>query len=229
MDLITQPRIALDAEPVEAGYAPLQHVTWYKRAQSWMLAHRSARYDALVAPHKLALLSRLAGTVVEIGPGAGANLAFFRSDVRWIGIEPNRFSHPMLRAEGARLGLSADVRLGTAERLPLPDRSVDAVVSTLVLCSVREPAAALREIRRVLRPGGRFVFIEHVAAARGTAARLAQRLIRPVWRAVADGCHPDRETAIVIADAGFTRVEQRRLVLPVPIVGPHLIGIATVD
>jgi SAM-dependent methyltransferase len=215
-------------QTADPSFEPSQRAGWYKRVQAWLLTQRSPVYDALVAGRKLAMLSRLEGTVLEIGPGAGANLPFFRSSVRWVGVEPNPYSHARLRAEADRLGLDAEIRLGTAEHLPFPDRTADAVVATLVLCSVRDPAAALREVKRVLRPGGRFVFMEHVVAAPRTRRRLAQRLVRPLWPLVGDGCHPDRDTARAIQDAGFSRVELRPFDLPFPVVGSHLAGVAWV-
>jgi hypothetical protein len=83
-------------------------------------------------------------------------------------------------------------------------------------------------VRRVLRPGGRFVFVEHVAAAHGTALRFAQRAVRPIWRALSDGCHPDRHTGRLIEAAGFANVDLRQFRPPVPIMGPHIAGVARV-
>jgi SAM-dependent methyltransferase len=214
--------------PLDYGFRPLRNARWYKRAQAWVLARGNRRYDAMVADEKRALLSPLEGTVLEIGPGGGNNLPFLRNGVRWIGVEPNPFFHDRLRARGSRLGIDVDVRAGAAEALPAADRSVDAVVASLVLCSVRDPEATLREVRRVLRPGGRFVFVEHVAAPRGTGLRLVQRALRPLWGALADGCHPDRETGRLIEAAGFASVDLREFRLPVPIMGPHIAGVARV-
>jgi ubiquinone/menaquinone biosynthesis C-methylase UbiE len=172
------------------------------------------------------------GNVLEIGPGGGNNLAFLstsspsRPSLRWIGIEPNPFFHDRLRARGARLGIDVDVRAAIAEALPVPDQSVDAVISTLALCSVRDPQAALREVRRVLRPGGRFVFVEHVAAPHGTGLRILQRALRPAWCAFSDGCHVDRDTGDLIEAAGFAAVDLRHFKLPVPVMGPHIAGVA---
>jgi ubiquinone/menaquinone biosynthesis C-methylase UbiE len=111
--------------------------------------------------------------------------------------------------------------------LAVDDESVDAVVCTIVLCSVRDLSATLGEIRRVLRPGGRFVFMEHVAAPRGTGLRRVQRLLRPVWQFLADGCTPDRETDAAIRAAGFSHVEIERFRLPREVsvlAGPHIAG-----
>jgi SAM-dependent methyltransferase len=210
----------------EVGFRPLRSVGWYKRFQAWALSLRSPRYDSFVAARKLALLSPLKGTVVEIGPGAGANLPFFRTDVRWIGVEPNPFVHLHLETTANRLGRQVEVRTGSAEQLPIASRSVDAVVGTLVLCSVRDPAAALREVLRVLRPGGRFVFMEHVIAHDRGPRRLLQRLLRPFWKVAADGCSLDRDTAAIISAAGFRRVVIDHFDLPIALIGPHVAGTA---
>ena len=157
--------------------------------------------------------------MLEIGPGGGNNLAFLRPVHALDRHRAESLLHDRLRARGERLGIDVDVRAATAEALPVADQSVDAVISSLVLCSVRDPEATLREVRRVLRPGGRFVFVEHVAAPHGTGLRFAQRAVRPVWRALSDGCHPDRDTGRLIEAAGFADVDLRRFTLPVPIMG----------
>lgn len=162
--------------------------------------------------------------MLEIGPGTGTNLAYLAPAVRWLGIEPNPYMERYLRREAERLGRTVEVRAGTAERLDLMDASVDAVVSTLVLCSVPDQALALAEVRRVLKPGGRFVFLEHVAAPRGTWLRRVQRAVRPAWRLLGDGCFPDRETWQAIGRAGFAQVTLDRFHLPVPIMAPHIAG-----
>jgi ubiquinone/menaquinone biosynthesis C-methylase UbiE len=148
--------------------------------------------------------------------------------VRWIGIEPNVYMHPYLRRRAAAIDINADLRVGLAEALDLPAQSADAVVSTLVLCSVDDVAATLREAQRVLKPGGRFVFLEHVAAPRGTPLRRAQQLIRPVWQRCVDGCHPDRETWRSLEAAGFAHLDYERFdaAQPMPIVCPHIAGTA---
>ena len=197
-----------------------------RRLFAAVVAAGGERYERVVAARKRALLSEVHGTVLEIGPGAGANLRYYPADVRWIGVEPNPYMDRYLRKEAERLGLAVEVRRGTAERLLVGDASVDAVVSTLVLCSVDDLGRALRETLRVLKPGGRFVFLEHVAAPRGTWLRRLQRLVRPVWRVVADGCHPDRETDAAIAAAGFAEVRLERFSLPMGLVGPHIAGVA---
>ena len=196
---------------------------------AWLLAHGEGFDRDLYGEQKQALLGGLRGTVVEIGPGAGVNLPYLDPRVRWVGVEPNAHLHDRLRSKAAEVGLDAAVLGGTAEHLPLPDASADAVVSTLVLCSVDDLDASLAEVRRVLRPGGRFVFVEHVAAPLGSILRRVQRFVRPAWGVLADGCRPDRETAAAIRAAGFEAVQIERFdaEMPIPIVRPHIIGTAT--
>jgi SAM-dependent methyltransferase len=191
-------------------------------------ANSGGDYASVLARYKRELFARLRGTVLEIGPGAGANLAWYPRDIRWIGLEPNPYMHPYLRRAAARLGLPVDLRSGAAERIDADDRSVDFVVGTLVLCSVDDPRATLREIARVLRPGGQYLFIEHVAAPRGTRLRRVQDLLQPPWTFVADGCHPNRETWAAIEGAGFAHVSYERFSTPVFPVGPHIAGAASV-
>lgn len=192
-----------------------------------MLAHGCASYDRAVEEIKRSLLGPLTGDVIELGPGAGANLSFYDARVvRWTGVEPNLFAHVYLRERAAELGLDARLIEGVGESLPLESASADAVVSTLTLCTVHDVGATLAEVRRVLRPGGRFVFVEHVAAPRGTLARLVQRAVSPVWRVFADGCHPDRESWRAIEAAAFARTEITHVHIRVPVIGPHVFGSA---
>lgn len=197
-----------------------------KRFHAWALASLLGAYEQRIAPRKERLLAPLRGTILEIGPGVGANLRFYHQDVRWVGVEPNAHAREYLLAHADELGRGADVRAGTAEALEADDQSVDAVVGTLVLCSVPDPARTLAEVRRVLRPGGRYVFIEHVVAEEGTLLRQWQRLLRRPWECVADGCRPDQDTLGLIEAAGFAKVEVERFAFRAPLVGPHISGCA---
>lgn len=193
---------------------------------AWLLSNGDRFDRALYADRKRDLLGSLTGTVVEIGPGDGVNLNYYAEGVRWIGVEPNVHFHRRLEERAAKLALDAEIVAGVAERLAVPDAHADAVVSTLVLCSVASVEAALAEVRRVLRPGGTFVFIEHVAAPEGSGLRRIQRFVRPAWGLIADGCRPDRETGHLIEQAGFAEVQIERFDadLPLPIVHPHIVG-----
>jgi ubiquinone/menaquinone biosynthesis C-methylase UbiE len=201
--------------------------TWRQRLFAWALAHVGKKLEKCVAPYKGRLLTDLSGTVLEIGPGTGANLRYLAKErVRWLGIEPNPSMYPYLEHEANHLGIQIDVRPGTAERLPAPDKSVDAVVSTLVLCCVPDQRRALQEVLRVRKPGGKFVFIEHVAAPHGTWLRCFQHWVSPLWRRMGDGCRPDRETWLAIEQAGFTQLTYEHCTMPVPLASPHIIGVA---
>ena len=146
-------------------------------------------------------------TVVELGPGVGANMRYLPAGARLIAIEPNPYMHTRLRRAARARGVDLEIRSVVGERIDLPDASADAVISSLVLCSVRDPDAVLAEIRRILRPGGRFSFAEHVAAKRGTPTRWTQRILRRPWAWIFEGCSCERDLASVIQSAGFTSVD----------------------
>lgn len=159
--------------------------------------------------HRQELLEGLHGRVLEVGAGAGANFPHYPPEVEeLIAVEPE----PRLRAQAQRAAAGAacpvDVRPGAAEDLPLPGDRFDTVVVSLVLCSVRDPARALSEIRRVLRPGGQLRFYEHVRSERPGFARF-QRVLDVVWPRMAAGCHLTRDTDAAIARSGL-RIDQSR-------------------
>ena len=156
--------------------------------------------------HRAALLAGLSGTVVEVGAGSGSNFRHYPATVtRLVAVEPE----PRLRraAEGESASGSASVPVevvdGLAERLPLGDGSVDAVVCSLVLCSVRDQVVALREIRRVLAPDGRLHFFEHVRADSRGMVRLQRFMDATIYPLLAGGCHAGRDTTAAIQQAGF--------------------------
>lgn len=169
------------------------------------------------------LLGPLEGRVLEIGAGTGANFPFYSHAAAVVATEPDPY---MLRRAKERLREVAhpkvELRLASAEALPFPDGSFEHVVGTLVLCTVPDPEAALREVRRVLKPDGRFHFVEHVRAD-GALGR-AQDIIRPVWKFFAAGCVVNRRTGELIEAAGFVveSLERRRLNFGAPL----LIGVA---
>ena len=160
--------------------------------------------DAQIRPAKTALFSDLPREIVEIGPGCGANFPYFSAGTRVLAFEPNVYLHDDLRAAAARHGIELDLRASDLAAGRLPDGSQELVVSTLVLCSVRDPDATLAEIHRILRPDGRLLFIEHVAAAKGSRQARYQRLVRGAWRALADGCDPCARTAEALRASELT-------------------------
>ncbi len=174
------------------------------------------------------LLAGARGTVLEVGGGTGANLSHYRDVDRVTVVEPDPFMRKRLGPKRESARVPVEVSAAGAEALPFPDGSFDTVVSTLVLCTVPDQGSALEEIRRVLRPGGRLLFIEHVRAA-GSMARWQDR-IEPLWRRLLGGCHPNRDTVAAMEEAGFQIETFERFYPPVPLSGltPHVQGSATV-
>ncbi|MEQ8970681.1 MAG: class I SAM-dependent methyltransferase [Coleofasciculus sp. C1-SOL-03] len=212
---------------------------WYKQLFAWGMAKANTADEnaiqlancsnhSTLAQLKQALFADLQGKVVEIGPGAGVNLEYYPTDIHWIGVEPNPFMHSYLEQEAQQVGLNRiDINSGSAERIDVDDNSVDAVVSTYVLCSVSNLSATVQEIRRVLKPGGRFLFVEHIAAECGSWQRRIQGSIEPIWKTVFDGCHPNRETGLALEKAGFENLNYQQFQVSFPIVSPHISGVAT--
>ncbi len=179
------------------------------------------------------LLGEASGATLELGAGTGRNLAFYPDDVsRLVLAEPDRSMRTRLRRAVVSTHRPRPVEVvdAPAEALPFEDASFDTVVATLVLCSVRDPERALCEVRRVLRPEGRFLFIEHVAAEDRPPRLRWQQRVEPVWRAVAGNCHLTRRTETAIAAAGLTveRVERASMRKAPSFVRPTIRGSARV-
>lgn len=162
-----------------------------------------ARVEAAgLAEQRISLLGGLEGDVLEIGAGTGANVEAYPTSLRSLTLtDPTPQMVQRLRNKIAEVRPGVTIQQATAEDLPYEDGSFDAVVSTLVLCSVGDLGRALAEIRRVLRPGGRLVLYEHVQAAGATAH--AQFLLEPVQRVVARGCRLTRDIRTAVRHAGF--------------------------
>lgn len=177
---------------------------------------------------KATAFAGLPSTVVELGAGVGANLRHLPVGGRLIAIEPNPHMHPRLRRAARSHGIVLEIRSVVGERIDLPDASADVVISSLVLCSVSDPYAVLAEVRRILRPGGRFSFAEHVAAKPGTPTRWLQRVLRRPWAWVFEGCSCERDLASVIESAGFGTVDlgHHRIHSPFVPFNTHIAGTA---
>jgi ubiquinone/menaquinone biosynthesis C-methylase UbiE len=150
------------------------------------------------------LTGAAAGRTLDLGTGTGRNLPLLPRGVRAVGVEP--YWAPLERARRRAPGVP--LVLARAEALPFRDGAFDTVITGLALCSVDDPALALAEIRRVLRPGGALRALEHVRDERTWAAAL-QDALQPAWTRFTGGCHPNRDTERAISDAGF-RLEERR-------------------
>jgi SAM-dependent methyltransferase len=174
------------------------------------------------------LLGEARGAVLEIGGGTGANLSYYGDVERVTVVEPDPFMRKRLGPKSVAARVPVEVSAAGAEALPFADGRFDNVVSTLVLCTVPDQGSALREIRCVLRPDGRLLFIEHVRAA-GSMARWQDR-IAPLWGRLLAGCHPNRDTVAAIERAGFEIETLENFYPPVLLSGltPHVQGSATV-
>ncbi|XP_013652328.1 putative methyltransferase-like protein 7A isoform X1 [Brassica napus] len=176
--------------------------------------------------------------VLEIGIGTGPNMRYFAArnvNVTLLGLDPNPKMKKYARKAAVRAGLNPKnfrFMQGVGEAIPLEDGSVDAVVATLVLCTVSDVTQTLNEIKRVLRPGGRFIFLEHVAAEgtlNGSLFRRLQKLLDPLQQILADGCHLTRNTRECILEAGFSGGAQIETVSMYSfpwITRPHIYGVA---
>jgi ubiquinone/menaquinone biosynthesis C-methylase UbiE len=201
------------------------------RGHRWFAASyelMSRQSEKRLGPMRQRLLADVRGDVLEIGAGTGLNFAHYGPDARVIALEPDPY---MLRRAEARLVTlgrhNIDVRREPAEVLPFADASFDFVVSTLVLCTVRDVRQALAEAKRVLRPGGELRFMEHVRGE-GLLGRV-QDAVQPVWGWCAAGCHANRRTEAALRDAGFAfgEISPMRLERWLPaIVGTASVGVA---
>jgi ubiquinone/menaquinone biosynthesis C-methylase UbiE len=178
---------------------------------------------------RAALLADAYGVVVELGAGTGLNLPHYPAGADLILTEPEEPMARRLEARLRSLGRSGQVLRAPAEALPLADASADTVVSTLVLCTVDDLDAALAETRRVLRPDGQLLFLEHVAAPDGSRLRRVQDLVHGPWHALAAGCHDNRDTEAALVRAGFAieEISHERLEAAPPPVLPLIVGRAT--
>lgn len=172
--------------------------------------------DWTLRRHKRRVFAGLPREVVEIGSGVGANIRYLPAGGTLVAIEPNRYMHSQLQAAAYRAGVRLDLRDRLADQTGLADHSADTVISSLVLCTVQDPVAVLGEIRRILRPGGTFRFLEHVVAGNGTPTRAVQRILRRPWAWTFEGCSCERDLEHYIRAAGFESVTVDRYRIHTP-------------
>jgi SAM-dependent methyltransferase len=183
----------------------------------------AAAYDTVVGRDprlraaRAELLAQVRGRVLEIGAGTGLNRPYYPPGLEVTYTEPD--PHMAKR-------VGAAVVEASAEALPFDDASFDTVVSTLVLCSVSDLERSLGEVRRVLTPGGRLLFLEHVRAPEGSSLARWQDRLNPIWRAVAGGCNCNRDTVGALTRAGFD-VDARPAGFAPPFVRPVVVGAAS--
>lgn len=176
----------------------VEQIPWVYDAMCWALEATGLRR------WRQWLAGGAEGRVLEVGAGTGRNLPYYREGTSVVAVEPapDTFARAGARAPGV-----ARVR-ASAEALPFRDGAFDTVVSGLVFCSVPDPERGLREVRRVLKPGGWLRMIEHVRSASPLGARW-QDFIQPAWTKVSGGCHPNRDTEGTLSRVGFTLTERR--------------------
>ncbi|WP_324075821.1 MAG: class I SAM-dependent methyltransferase [Erythrobacter sp.] len=157
-----------------------------------------------VMKRRSAVVPKAAGDVFEVGCGGGINHEFYDAGAvtSYAGIDPHEGLLDATRAAAAAKGWAADLRQGRGEAIPFADDSFDCAVCTFTLCSVDDPAQVMREMRRILRPGGRLLFLEHGRAPDPSVRRWQER-IEPVWKHLAGGCHLTRPITSALAGAGF--------------------------
>jgi ubiquinone/menaquinone biosynthesis C-methylase UbiE len=187
-----------DSEPLQMGFYEdriLPHVI-----------HLTMRQDAL-DPYRRRVVAAAAGRVLEIGVGSGLNLpAYPRHVTAVVGLDPSAKLLERARRAAGAVPYSVELIEGSAEAIPLDDRSVDTVLTSWTLCSIPDVARALREARRVLTVGGRLLFAEHGRSPDTGVARWQDRLT-PVWKRISGGCHLNRPIDRLVEEAGF-RIER---------------------
>ena len=192
------------------------------------IAHTAERGGG--AEHRRTLLDGLSGRVIEVGAGHGLNFPYYAEGVTQVlAVEPE----PHLRGLAGRASASAHVAVqvtdGIAEALPAADGEFDAAIASLVLCSVGDQQAALREILRVLRPGGELRFYEHVISNRRGMARMQRWADATIYPHLAGGCHAARDTGAAISEAGFQIEREERIEFKPSALVPaisHILGAA---
>lgn len=163
------------------------------------------------------VVPRAQGRVLEIGIGTGLNLAHYDKArlEKLVGVDPALQMHRLAHKRMQRAGLAVELVGLSAEKLPLPDASFDTVVMTYTLCSIPDPVPAVREMRRVLKPGGKLLFCEH-GVAPDESVRRWQRRLNPMWGRIGGGCHLDRDIPALLREGGFTLPDLEQMYLPGP-------------
>ena len=174
---------------------------------SWMFKVLSGYMDWLFGSSKRKLLKDHPDVVVEIGSGAGANMRYLRKGTKLIAIEPNIYMHTNLQKSADKYGINLEIKELAGESIDLPDNYCDFVLCTLVLCTVHNPVECISQIKRILKPSGVFVFIEHVKAKENSILAFIQKLVHKPWHWFFEGCHTDRGTKELLDASGFSSLE----------------------
>ncbi|WP_020401672.1 class I SAM-dependent methyltransferase [Gracilimonas tropica] len=193
---------------------------FFRMVDRYMDIHYGDRKRKLMADHP--------ETVVEIGAAYGANFRYLRPGTKVIAIEPKKSFNDLLMRRAKHYGIEVEIHNYGAETMNLKSESVEMVIGSLVLCTAKSPVKVLFEVRRVLKEGGKYVFIEHVKADKESWICKVQHSIKTPWKWFFDGCHVTRQTGRIIQNALFSSVELEEFdskTVFIPII-PHVSGTA---
>ncbi|MBC2717265.1 MAG: class I SAM-dependent methyltransferase [Desulfobacteraceae bacterium] len=186
--------------------------------------------EACLKEWRQGLLKQVHGHVLEIGAGTGANIEFYpESVIRLVLSEPDESMRRLLEVKIGNSALKdVTVSSASAENIEANEESFDFVVASFVCCSVTNLEAVLNQIHRVLKPGGSLVFLEHVAADKGSKRRRWQNRMNPFWRKLAGNCHLNREIEKSMVSAGFeiSEIKRESMRKAMPLVRPTIRGVA---
>ena len=214
----------MSQQPENITPAKSGHTSHRFFARYYERVSRSSREQSFMNPLRKEVTGQARGLVLEIGAGNGLNFAFYDPDTveRVEATEPDSAMLGYARERAAAARVPVNLTQAPVENLPFANESFDSAVVTLVFCSVGDPLRGLREVRRVLKPGGSLLMVEHVRA-HGAIAATMQNIITPINRLVAGNCHWNRDTEKTVIEAGF-QLEQRRDIggVIVPIIILHV-------
>lgn len=178
---------------------------------------------------KYNIYANLPNTIVELGPGVGSNMRYYKQNTTLLAIEPNLGMHHLLQKSAQKYKVNLEILNLYADKLPFANSTIDTIVCSLVLCTVEDPILVLNEIKRVLKPGGKFIFLEHVEANKGTLLKWIQDKLHYPWHWFFEGCNLNRDTYNTLIDAGFSNLKIEKLSLKTIFfpIRPHIYGIAS--
>jgi ubiquinone/menaquinone biosynthesis C-methylase UbiE len=196
-----------------------------KKIFSWLWIKGEKSVNDRLVSYREEIFKGISGLVLEIGPGTGANFPFLPHGIEYVGVEPNENFHTILKEKLEYASFkSAKIISSVAEDLPFPDSTFDVVIVTQVLCSVPDQVKSLQEIKRVLKPGGKFIFIEHVKFK--SWKKLFQYIEKPFSKIIGGGCDSTRDTEKELTKVGFSAISFKEDVVGVWMKVPYVYGCA---
>lgn len=180
---------------------------WRSRFERALLDAGAADSHEALGDRKTAVIGSMTGTVVELGPGTGANMRYYADGVHVIAIEPNPHMHEMLSAAAEQYDVDLEIRSLRGESIDVDDGTADGVVGTLLLCGVEDPSSVIAEAHRVLRPGGTYFFLEHVHAPDGSGMRRVQRVVKRPHEWLFNGCRIDQDSGSLLRAGPFDSID----------------------